>query len=537
MGPRRGFIEGHRLTPPDAPSRRSLRIGLEHEATLDARDRRRGAHYTPYPTARAVVRLALGRHDARSPRILDPCCGGGVFLVAALDELVAGGLEPSEALGRVAGHDIDAGAVVATREALREWAGEHRIADGELWRAEGAVSVEDVLTPRWSPPVRPDIVVGNPPFAGRLLTETAAVVADAADGRGEGFGPYTDVSALVWVAAVGWTAESGVIAMILPRSVLGARDARPAREAVLRDADLCELWIPPKVFTGVEVVVPVLARGHAGLRLSGGVEVSTGSIPEPAGVLENDELTTGSWSAALALAAGVPQVAEGGTPLGGRIEATAGFRDLFYAIAPNVREGDPGPGVLRVASTGMVDPGVLRWGERPARIGGRRWVRPVVDPRTLEGVPAVRAWIDRQARPKLLVASQTRILEAAADLDGDTVALTPLVAAVPTSTDPDELWMVLAAICAPPAAAWAVSRAAGTGRSAAALRVSADLLRRLPTPPDALRWASAARSLARGATVPEVADGLTAAWGCDALVTEWWRSQLPAGMRDGSSGR
>ena len=531
MGSVRRHVEGHRLTGPGSPPRRSIQIGLDHEATLDERDRRRGAHYTPYPTARAVVDLALGRHDGRTPRIVDPCCGGGVFLIAALDALVAGGVSAAAALGCVAGYDIEPGAVAASRAALAEWAVEHAVGE---YAERAAVSVADVLAPGWSPSFRPDVVVGNPPFAGRLLTETAAVVEGPSDGRGEGFGPYTDAAALVWATASGWVADGGVVALILPRSVLGSRDGRPAREAVLRDAGLCDLWVPPRVFAGVEVAVPVTRNGG-----SGPARVLSGSPPIPVGVLQEGRLDAGSWSAGLALAAGVPEVGSGGPPLGALVEATAGFRDLFYAVTANVREGDPSPGVMRVASTAMVDPGILRWGERSARIGGRRWERPVVEAAALTGTPAVAAWIERLRRPKLLVASQTRVIEAAVDIEGDTVALTPLVAVFPKSGDPDALWLALAALCAPPATAWATSRAAGTGRAAATLRLSADLVRNVPTPPDRVRWEAAARALAAGAGPNEVAAGLSAAWECDDSVTSWWRRQLPGagGMRGGGTGR
>lgn len=452
-----------------------------------------------------------------------------MFLVAALDALVEGGASPVDALGCVAGFDVDPGAVAATRRALAEWSAEHGSTADDIGVAGAAVA--DVLSPGWHPPLIPDVVVGNPPFAGRLRSETAALVAEAGDGRGDGFGPYTDASALVWAAATTWVGEGGVVAMILPRSVVAARDARRARLAALENACLCDIWIPPKVFPGVEIVVPVLGASAP----AGGIEICVGAPPEVVGVLPSGDVDASTWSAALAMAAGVPAVGTGGAPLGTLVEATAGFRELFYAVAENVRDGDPSDAVLPVASTAMVDPGVIHWGERPVRIGGRRWSRPVVDRHLLAAAPSVASWIDRLRRPKLLVASQTRILEAAPDPGGDMVALTPLVAVLPASEG--DLWLALAALSAPPATAWATARAAGSGRSATTLRVSADLLRRMPTPPQRSGWEEAARRLAAGASVLDVADLLTAAWGSDPALTEWWAAQLPAGMRDAREGR
>ena len=46
--------------------------------------------------------------------VIDPTCGGGAFLLAAADRLVAMGLEPAEAATRLAGMDLDASAIEAT---------------------------------------------------------------------------------------------------------------------------------------------------------------------------------------------------------------------------------------------------------------------------------------------------------------------------------------------------------------------------------------------------------------------------------------
>ena len=51
-----------------------------------------------------------------------------------------------------------------------------------------------------------------------------------------------------------------------------------------------------------------------------------------------------------------------GAVLGDLAAATAGFRDEFYGIAAAVGDGVDGP---KLVTSGLIDPGVCRWGERP----------------------------------------------------------------------------------------------------------------------------------------------------------------------------
>ncbi|MFN4260900.1 MAG: Eco57I restriction-modification methylase domain-containing protein [Gemmataceae bacterium] len=111
-------------------------FGEFHQLCLSERDagesgqrRARGVHYTPvsvadYLTVRVLDRL-LAPQDVGMPlRILDPSCGGGTFLLAALRYLLQqrGNPCPQETLellgASLFGSDIDPQAIVATRRAL-----------------------------------------------------------------------------------------------------------------------------------------------------------------------------------------------------------------------------------------------------------------------------------------------------------------------------------------------------------------------------------------------------------------------------------
>jgi hypothetical protein len=117
------------LLPPTA-------FGEFHQLCLSERDageagqrRARGVHYTPvsladYLTVR-VLDQTLASQDVQIPlRILDPSCGGGIFLLAALRYLLQrhGKPSPQETLdllgGSLFGSDIDTEAIVAARRTL-----------------------------------------------------------------------------------------------------------------------------------------------------------------------------------------------------------------------------------------------------------------------------------------------------------------------------------------------------------------------------------------------------------------------------------
>jgi hypothetical protein len=184
--------------------------------------------------------------------------------------------------------------------------------------------------------------------------------------------------------------------------------------------------------------------------------------------------------------------------VGGAADVVAGFRRHYYGLVGHVGEhpGGGGPSAPLVTS-GLVELGACAWGERPARFARQRWWRPVVDVAAVrEATPALGPWLGAVRRPKVVVASQTRVVEAAADVAGGWVPSTPLVSVVPR--DPQHVHRVAAALCAPPVAAWVAAQAAGTGLSRGVVRVPAGLVRRMPLPSDGDAWDDAAAALAAG---------------------------------------
>lgn len=468
-------------------------LGLAHEALLAPADRRaRGAHYTPPALADRLVALTLAPDDRR---ILDPACGGGAFLLAAGRALQARGLHPADAVTGLAGVDIDPLAAEVARAATALWSGSR----------PAAVTVGDFLAA--SPSDEVDAVVGNPPFGSPLRRAVTPV--------GSGPAAYTDTAGRFLLTALDAVRPRGRVGLIQPQSVLGARDAAPVRDGVEARAALRALWVAgAPVFAAATNVVAVVAErsGAPGLvDLYGGPDVvARGSAPVT------------SWAALAAAAAGVPAVALPAAPtIADEARVTAGFRRQFYGLADHVGEGGGGSPLVTV---GLIDPGRCVWGQRDTRIAGRRRRAPTVDLAVVD--PDVADWFGALLVPKLLVATQTRVVEVAVDEAG---AWLPAVPVIAVTAPGDRLWALAAALSAPPVTAWALARAAGTGLSGDSLRLSAGLVRSVPLPTDPAAWDGATAAF-RAGDLERFAPLACRAYGAPVALAAWWLGRLPTGL-------
>lgn len=471
-------------------------LGPLHEALVTGAERsKRGAWYTPRWLAEDLVARAFETAERPIEQVADPACGGGVFLLAAA-EVLAGERPVRSAVEALWGCDLDPLAVATTEAALWWWSARR----GEPTVSAGLV-VGDALTATRLPPA--DVVVGNPPFLGQLRTRTAA---DERRRRalqvrfGDDVRPYTDPAWLFLHVAVDAVRPGGSVALVQPSSLLGARDAGAVRRRVDERATLVHTWLDDGATfaASVEACAPVLRVG----------------VPH-----DND------WSDALASARGVPPVQLLGTAtLGDVAHVVAGFRDEYYGLVGAVDEAGSGPALV---TSGSIDP--LRYrADAPVRFAKRRWAHPTIDVDALDG--RAERWVRLQANPKLLVATQTRVLEAAVDAAGDLVGSVPVIVVRPR--DPGDLWRLAAAIHAPVTSAWMLRRSAGTALSNDACKPTAALLADLPLPTDLTAWddaAAVAEAVAGGADrwqeLGEVADR---AYGVDdPALRAWWLERVP----------
>ncbi len=467
--------------------------------------KRRGAWYTPPALVdllvdQAVVpalEAAARRGWPAAVRVLDPACGDGRLLAAAAEEARRRGAPPGAV--ELVGIELDG----ETAEQARRTVPSARIVAGD----GRAVDPGGCF----------DAIIGNPPYLGQLTAATSR------GGRSRlGGGPYADVAAEFLLRAVELARpDGGRVALVLPQSVLATRDTEAIRATVRRQAAMTGLWwAGTQVFeAGVHVCVVVLERG----RQQGPVARWRG--PEMAALQDAPaEAVDGStWAPLVADAAGVPPVrlAEGHGCLGDLATATAGFRQHFYGLAPFVTDDGGGPPLV---TTGLIDLGRCAWGERPARFDKRRFAAPRVDLDALAAAdPALADWARAQLRPKVLVASQTRVIEAAVDEEGAWIPSVPVVSVRPHRVE--DLWLVAAVLLAPPVAAWAAQRHLGSGLGPTSLRLRASQVLDLPLPPGP--WIAAA-DLLRAGEIDAAAVELCRAYGLgddeQEQVLSWWRA-------------
>lgn len=449
---------------------------LQHEDSSKAERKQRGAWYTPIELADPLVHWVCSAvpTDSSPLRVIDPACGDGRLLTAIRDAL------PGRDV-RLFGCDIDASAVAQAR-------------------AHGISAIHgDALGRDWAG-ARFDIVVGNPPFLSQMAASTTRGGASSFGG-----GPYAD-AAVEFMALAGRLArtEGGVIGLVLPQSILGARDAEPVRcqlDAIARRT--WSWWSPNQQHFEAAVNVCMLGWQTPATKNSVGR----------------------AWTTVVTDRLGIPHIDLGElatvATLGDRCEFNANFRDEYYALVPAVSDEATGPPLV---TSGLIDPGECLWGTRPVRFAKRRFDQPRVDIGKLTG--RFPAWARRKLVPKVLIANQTRIIEAVCDEDGAWLPGVPVTTATPLEPSTDTLWATAAVLTSPVASALAWHQSAGTGLSTSAVRVGPRQLAQIPVPRGDL--ATAIRALQAG-DVAECGRAVTIAFGlrdADRLVS-WWVEHLP----------
>ena len=378
-----------------------------------------GAWYTPPALVEAVVREAVFQ-GART--VLDPACGDGRFLRAT-------------GLPDQTGVDIDPATGFLHDDALsRDW-GEQQF----------------------------DVVIGNPPFLNQLASLTTRGGSSKFGG-----GPYADAAAEFLALAVRLCRPGGRVGFVLPQSLLSTRDAAAIRTAVDETAALRWMWWSPtrmfdahvRVWAGVWEVGDGQPPARRPVRRSFGPTFERlPAMPMPS-----------TWSGLLT---GSSAATHDGPVLGDIATFTVDFRDQYYGLVGSVGDDETGPPLI---TSGLIEPGRCLWGERPVRFAKQRYAAPRVAVERL--TPVLQRWAAARLVPKILIANQTKVIEAVHDPAGEWLPGVPVITCV---TDQPE--QVLAVLNSAAANEWVAQHAAGSGLSATSFRLSPRLLASIPLPP------------------------------------------------------
>ncbi len=397
-----------------------------------------------------------------------------------------------------------------------------------------------------------DVVVGNPPFLNQLELATAATkkLASLLKVRYPGVAKgYADTATIfLELASQLAKADGGRLGFVQPDSVLAASDARGARSSLMARGALEVLWVAgEKVFTAnVLTCAPVVRNGPYGdpwkLRRFKGSDFEELPPKEIDGPLISGMDT---WAPLISEGFGIPPVElEGEGTMADFLAATADFRDQYYGLVPFVEEAEgrrpDGKQWAALVTTGLIDPLTSLWGERATKFNKCNFDAPVVDLQRLRHESNLGDWADKRLVPKLLLATQTKVIEVVVD---DRGVLLPSVPVISVMVHGTSIWHAAAALMSPPVTAWAAARYMGAALSTDALKLSAKQVEGLPAPARGELWDRAASEVQRAAlaedtgtwlqAVREAGDLMCAAYEVDepADLMEWWLARLPAWQR------
>jgi methylase of polypeptide subunit release factors len=258
-----------------------------HETTINKKAKKKdGVFYTPQLIAERIVKDCLSLSQDRHPRVLDPACGAGIFLLQVFRELYeqakAGGFDCAAKIisEQIFGIDIDPlsielASLFLKLECLTQVQGpipkkidfRPNLFCGNFLidqsQTNHKISAE-LETPR--PLSSPflistefDIIVGNPPYglsrAGGIDPKENALLRQIYSNSISG---KVNKYLLFIVKSYSLLAEHGLLSFIIPNAWLGIKDGKAIRELLLRKKALKEVTVfESPIFdnAGVETVI------------------------------------------------------------------------------------------------------------------------------------------------------------------------------------------------------------------------------------------------------------------------------------------
>ncbi len=345
-----------------------------------------------------------------------------------------------------------------------------------------------------------DVLIGNPPFLNRVKSvgDGLELEKEIAKQRWpKVVKPYTDQASLFMIRNSDLLSSSGYMAILQPESFLAARDSAAIRNVLVSDHRVCHLWVATRsVFQGAEVrtcAVVLSGMDHESTVITRSVD-SPPRMVESIGISGETLSTSGTWSMLISDLYGVPRVEKSSSSrLKDFAVCTADFRDQYYGLVPFVVDGEKGDLSPKFVTTGLIEPMECLWGKKSTKFNKSTFANPIVDMKAMDPATSIAKWASSRLVPKILVATQGKILEAVVDADGEMIPCVPVLTVIPN--EPADIWKLAALFACPVVAAHAAESSMGAGLAGGAIKLSATQLADLPTPHDEVKWLNAASAL------------------------------------------
>lgn len=227
-------------------------IGQIYSSLLPQKNRKlAGLHFTPPQVAKEIVRCATQQNPIHeSARILEPSAGGGVLLLAALNRLLATGIESDKALLE----SLPSRVVALERDPFAAWLAQIAVDISLLPSASRhdlelplIIQVADTFQQIFESDF--DFVVMNPPYCrARLDSDQRVRFGRSLYGHANSYSLFLD-------QALQATKPGGVIAALTPTSFLSSLYFQKLRSTLRSEATLAKLGVfdtRSGVFEGIQ---------------------------------------------------------------------------------------------------------------------------------------------------------------------------------------------------------------------------------------------------------------------------------------------
>ncbi len=443
----------HRIKNPSIPSITATALGEIYEQVLShspTEKKTGGAYYTPAQLVDFVVDNTVRVWEKEFPTVLDPACGGGVFLVAAYQELLDG---RSQDMGRsltrvereqilldcIHGVDINPQAVTVTKLSLllklleNQPPSQQPLPDlSHNIHCGNAVIDEDFelynssrSSPQSSPLSSPlswqkafpkvlqsggfNIVIGNPPYVdSEWMTKYLSGWRQYCTHHYKSAIGNWDLFCVFIEKSLTLCRSDGFISLVVPNKLASADYASGARSLLTTDSQIITLHDYSQSAAFGAAVYPLVFVAKKG---SGQLDKQEpGAVWAIAATVQQSQLLDRlrdhfSKLEAIAQVNGAATVAEA------------------YAMQELIDEGQPqeegqSNNHLRMVNSGTIDRYCFLWGKKPMRYLGQSYLHPVIV--KSDRLPPKR--LQQAKQPKIIVSGMTKRLECSLDQDGSFLA-------------------------------------------------------------------------------------------------------------------